>query len=269
MHRARAPRRSASSAGGRSRRAAAARRRARHAAESRRTAPAAAASGAGTASAAAPARAPSPATRATGSDSCGSGRSTTRQPRRIIRQAATGESMPPESRQATRPLTPVGSPPAPALLAEEVERLVRERLDVDRQLRVPEVDVPAARHLDAAADLALDLRRRQRKTLVGAARRHPERRRDRSGPRSPRIAAAIASTSSGVAAGPGEVRDAEDARRRVRGPASQSAAGSEHDLDPPISARTSRTPRPRVAARRLRTSRAMNHGRFFPLSAIS
>ena len=31
--------------------------------------------------------------------------------------------------------TPVGSPPAPALLAEEVERLVGQRLDVDGQLR--------------------------------------------------------------------------------------------------------------------------------------
>jgi hypothetical protein len=43
----------------------------------------------------------------------------TRQPRRIMRHAATGESMPPESRQTTRPLTPLGSPPGPRSLPKK------------------------------------------------------------------------------------------------------------------------------------------------------
>ena len=43
----------------------------------------------------------------------------TAQPRRIIRNAATGESMPPESRHATRPPVPVGRPPAPGSLPKK------------------------------------------------------------------------------------------------------------------------------------------------------
>ena len=39
------------------------------------------------------------------------------QPRRIIRIAATGESMPPESSTSTRPPVPTGSPPAPGSLS--------------------------------------------------------------------------------------------------------------------------------------------------------
>ena len=67
-------------------------------------------------------------------------------------------------------------PAGTAILAEEIERLVGERLDVNRQLRVRQVHRPVARFLDPAADLTLDLGRRQRKALVGAARRQPERR---------------------------------------------------------------------------------------------
>ena len=37
----------------------------------------------------------------------------TEHPRFIRRNAATGESMPPDMSAATRPLTPVGSPPGP------------------------------------------------------------------------------------------------------------------------------------------------------------
>src|SRR4030095_8740535 len=62
----------------------------------------------------------------------------------------------------------------PAFLAEEVERLVREQLDVNRQVRLIEVHTPAARLLDAAAKFALYLRRRHRKALVSAARRDAE-----------------------------------------------------------------------------------------------
>ena len=39
----------------------------------------------------------------------------TRQPRFIMRQAATGESIPPESSAATVPLAPTGRPPGPSI----------------------------------------------------------------------------------------------------------------------------------------------------------
>ena len=83
--------------------------------------------------------------------------------------------MPPESSATTRPLTPVGMPPGPGFLAEVVERFAGERLDVNRELRVVEVDRPSLRFLDASSDLALDLRRGQRESLVCALRRHAER----------------------------------------------------------------------------------------------
>ena len=40
-------------------------------------------------------------------------------PRRIIRQAATGESMPAERRATTGPAVPTGRPPGPGILAAE------------------------------------------------------------------------------------------------------------------------------------------------------
>ena len=59
-----------------------------------------------------------------------------------------------------------------ALLVEVVERLGGQHLDVDDELGVAEVDPPAARFLDASADLALNLRRGERKPLVGPPRGH-------------------------------------------------------------------------------------------------
>jgi hypothetical protein len=41
------------------------------------------------------------------------------QPRFIMRQAATGESIPPESSAATRPELPTGKPPAPGWRSNE------------------------------------------------------------------------------------------------------------------------------------------------------
>src|SRR4029079_1399053 len=64
-----------------------------------------------------------------------------------------------------------------ALLAHVVERVLRERLDVNRERGVVEIHRPTARFLDASAHFTLDLRRRQREALVGAARRNAERRR--------------------------------------------------------------------------------------------
>ena len=46
---------------------------------------------------------------------------TTRQPRFIMRQAATGESMPPESSAATVPLPPTGRPPGPGRRSSETK----------------------------------------------------------------------------------------------------------------------------------------------------
>ena len=90
--------------------------------------------------------------------------------------------------------------------------------------------MPAARLLDAAADLALDLRRGQRKALVGAARRHAEAaaacgRRGRAGSRR-----SSASRSSGVR--PAYEKLAMPNVRRMRSPtSSRRRVRPEHDLD--------------------------------------
>ena len=47
--------------------------------------------------------------------SCGKCTKITWQPRFIIRQAATGESMPPDMSAATRPPVPTGRPPGPGI----------------------------------------------------------------------------------------------------------------------------------------------------------
>ena len=127
-----------------------------------------------------------------------------------------------------------------AFLAEVVERLVRQRLDVDRELRLVEVDEPASRFLDPAADLAFDLRRGQREPLVGPAGARPgtcarsrvaeivqDRRRDRVDVerRAPRLR---------------EVGHAEHARRCGRGRPCQSAASPSTTSIRPMSTRTSR-----------------------------
>ena len=44
---------------------------------------------------------------------------TTMQPRFIMRQAATGESIPPERSAATRPEVPTGNPPGPGRRSKE------------------------------------------------------------------------------------------------------------------------------------------------------
>ena len=61
------------------------------------------------------------------------------------------------------------------ILAEVVERFVGQRFDMNRQLRLRQVHVPAASFLDPSADFTLELRRRQRKALVGAAHRDAKR----------------------------------------------------------------------------------------------
>src|SRR3954451_6141683 len=59
-------------------------------------------------------------------------------------------------------------PEGAALPAEGIEGIVRQQLDVDRELRIGEIGRPSSGHLYLAADFALDLRRREWKSLVGA-----------------------------------------------------------------------------------------------------
>jgi hypothetical protein len=55
--------------------------------------------------------------------------------------------MPPDSRRHHRPAVPSEDLRA-AFLAEEVERLIGQQLDVNDQLGLVEIDLPAARFLD-------------------------------------------------------------------------------------------------------------------------
>ena len=88
---------------------------------------------------------------------------------------------------------------------------------------VVEIDVPARRLLDEPADLALDLRRRERKALVGAARADAERRRLAVAEVARGSRPRVRRKSSGARPAQREVRDAEHASRRGRVTASQSS----------------------------------------------
>ena len=61
------------------------------------------------------------------------------------------------------------------LFAEEIERAVRQHLDVHGKGGVLEIDAPAPRLLDDPAHFAFDLRRRERQPLVGTRGRDAER----------------------------------------------------------------------------------------------
>ena len=209
------------------------------------------------------------ATRATGSGSCGSARTSTVQPRFIIRHAATGESMPPESRHTTRPAVPVGSPPGPRSLLEEVERLVGQQLE--RGCRAP-----AARDRRASPCAAL-MRPPTSRSICGdvSGKRLSARRADTRKLRHAAIAE-VAQHRGGDAV---EV-DRHAAREREVGDAERVADALGHLVGRarpgrarPRCVPSARAPscpgRSDTARRRLRTSRARNQGRFFPLSAIS
>ena len=81
------------------------------------------------------------------------------------------------ARQQTRDATagPGRQSAGARLLAEEIEGVIRQHLEVNRQLGIVEIDVPALRLLDETADFALDLRRRERQAFVGAPCGHAER----------------------------------------------------------------------------------------------
>ena len=154
------------------------------------------------------------------------------------------------------------------VLAEKVERLVRQRFDMNGQLGVVEIDLPAARFLDPPADLALDLRRGQGKPLVGPAHRDAKR------PRVLRaeIAQDLGGDGVDIERCPSRAREVAGAKDLGQPIAHASPVGAVSRARPrpvPWSARTCRTSRSAVASRILRTSRDTNHGRLLPLSAIS
>src|SRR5262245_1811038 len=61
-----------------------------------------------------------------------------------------------------------------SFLPEEIEGVVRQHLDMNRQRRVTEVYAPMFRLFDQSADFPLDLWRRERKPLVGTPDAHAE-----------------------------------------------------------------------------------------------
>ena len=164
-----------------------------------------------------------------------------------------------------------GQPAGARLLAEEVERVVGQHLDVDGQLRIA-----ADRR---ASPRAILIRPPTSRSISGdgignrLSARRAETRNDRRilRHRDPRGSpAAIASMSSARPAGPGKIADAEarrDTRSRTRVPV---RARLQDDLDAAHQRAARRARRRRASPPAdCRTSRVMNHGRFFPLSAIS
>ena len=154
-------------------------RRAPPAAAARRTAPASAATAADASSAARRSRAPSPATRATGSGSCESESAAP-----SSRAASSGRPRPASrcrptagTRRGRRFRSAGRRRPAPCR---------RSRTRSSGSISMWIVSAGCSRStrqpfasLMQPADLALDLRRRERQPLVGARRRHAERRRRR------------------------------------------------------------------------------------------
>ena len=119
--------------------------------------------------------------------------------------------------------------------------------------------MPAARFLDAPADLALDLRRGHRKALVRPAHRDAKGARivadrDRAGSR-----AAIASMSSGARPARAKLPAPNTFVSRSRTPA-QSAPSPARPRHAPEARAPAARRDPAVASRMLRTSRDTNHG---------
>ena len=159
-------------------------------------------------------------------------------------------------------------PARPALATVVIEGVAGNDLDPYHERRVRQIDLPAARLLHATADDALELGRRNRETLVGAADRNAERRHG-IGRQMPRSLRRSARHDRAAPAGParswparmcvtaGRAPPASRVRRAARSRRGPSARGSPARRDP------------RAASRRLRSSRCRNQGRFLPLSAIS
>ena len=91
---------------------------------------------------------------------------TRRQPRCIIRYEATGESMPPETSETSRPLAPTGRPPGPGSLCRLTKALDgRISTDTVNSGRVRSTRAPSG-PWTRAPQLAVDVVGGQRKTFV-------------------------------------------------------------------------------------------------------
>ena len=174
------------------------------------------------------------------------------QPRFIIRHAATGESMPPDSRHATRPAVPIGQPARPGHLAEVVERLARQHLDANHQRRrCRDSTRPAARLLDRPP-ISRSTWATASETACrrGATETRKLRHVERQGRRGSLAIAPIA--RRGRAASPvarrREVREAERPARVARRPGRSRRSGPRTISTRPIGVRTARTSRSDSAA---------------------
>ena len=89
-----------------------------------------------------------------------------RSPRLIMRYAATGESIPPDSSAIPRPVTPTGRPPAPGILpADTYAASFIISIDIVSSGSL-EIDFEAERLLHLAADRAIDFHRVHREAFV-------------------------------------------------------------------------------------------------------
>ena len=95
-------------------------------------------------------------------------------------------------------------------LAEEVGRVVGQHLDVNGEGRTAQIDAPSGRLFDEPADLALDLRRGERKALVGPPGADTERRHLFTAERPENIGGHRLEVVTG-SGGLGKIGDAEDA----------------------------------------------------------
>ncbi len=138
----------------------------------------------------------------------------TMQPRRIMK---CRHGRVDAARQQARRFAPGAEEAAGArLLAEEIERVRGQHLDMDGEISLVEIDAPSPGHLDAPANLAFDLRRGIRKSLVGPSHADAEG----AGFAAPEISqestARCTSKSTGRPARAREVGDADYGRSRSR-----------------------------------------------------
>jgi hypothetical protein len=185
-----------------------------------------------------------------------------------MRHAATGESMPPESRHATRPLTPVGSPPAPGSFPNEYSVSSRSISTWIFSAGLPRST------FQPVADCTMPPIFRSMSTELISCRlsaRRAEMRNDGTGGcpwRPSMIAVPRMSRSTPVRPARAKLPMPKTRESRSR-TTSMSASGVSSTSNRPLSTRTNVTPASAVASRMLRTRRAVKYGRLPPLRAIS
>ena len=193
-----------------------------------------------------------------------------------MRQAATGESMPPERSASTRPLEPTGSPPAPGTFSSEKKA---------RPGRMSTATVSAAASRSTVAPVAAWIMRPSTVFTSGevSAKRLSLRlvRTRKLGSATPSRRATIAAPrrASSAAASPARVASAcscasaklatpktRARRSRTAGQAARSASPRRSRAE---AQRTRPTGSPAVARSTFSTRRRTKKGRLRPLSAIS